>query len=184
MEIALTIEDAEIVAAERRGYERALRQVVERGSNVGADWEGLSEEVEIMLRTAAGERFVEDREREQLEADVELELRRVRRPFVEEIMRHLSDLLEGDAPGLPVGHIERACRYYSLRVEQLLERLREYGPPLRKFELFKKPEPPLPAPIEADMNTLFAHVAHDGMEAYARIRALLFKLNSFGPLKY
>ena len=158
MEIALTIDDAEVIAAERRGYERAMRQIVERGSNIGADWDGLSEEVEIMLRVAAGERFVKDREREQLEAEVELELRRVRRPFVEEIMRHLADLLEGDAPGLPVGHIERACRYYSLRVEQLLERLREYGPPLQKFELFRKPAPELPAPILQDLAAIEAAV--------------------------
>jgi hypothetical protein len=184
MGIALTIDDAEVVAAERRGYERAMRQIVERGSNIGADWDGLSEEVEIMLRVAAGERFVEDREREQLEAEVELELLRIRKPFFERVMRHLSDLLEGSEPGLPVGRIERDCRDYSLRVEQLLERLREYGAPLQKFELFRKPAPSLPDPLEADMNTLLVHVAHDGMEAYARLRALLVKLNSFGPLKY
>lgn len=183
-EIALTTED-EIVAAERRGYERALRQVVEHESNIGADWDGLSEEVEILLRVAAGDRFIADREREQLEEDVEMELKRALRPFFERVTRHLADLLEGEEyPGQAVNRIEQECRKYSLYVNQLLERLHPITP-LQKFELFKKPVPQFSKPLADDLFRLrILAVSTPASDALDRIQALLIKLNSFSELKY
>jgi hypothetical protein len=182
MEIALTTED-EIVAAERRGYERALRQIVERESNIGADWEGLSGEVDIMLRQAAGEPFLDNREQEQLESEVEMELNKLRRPFATRVMHYLADLLEGEEIGHAVGHIEQECRTYALLVDQQLDKLR-HTRVIKSWEPFKKPAPALPKPIDDDIRTLMAHVDHDGFDAVTRINQLLIKLNSFGELKY
>lgn len=179
----MTTEEDEIVAAERRGYERALRQVVERESNIGADWEGLSDEVEIMLRKAAGDSFVADREQEQLESDVEASINGLRRPFVERVMYYLADLLEGEEPGRAVGHIEQECRKYALFVNQQIDKLR-HTRVVKSWEPFKKPAPALPKPIDDDIRKLMAHVDHDGFDAVTRINQLLIKLNSFGELKY
>jgi len=179
----LTIEDAEIVAAERRGYERALRQIVERESDVGADWEGLSGEVEILLRVAAGEGFIRNREQEQIETEVDSLLNALRKPFFDRIMSYLIDLLIGAEPGRVMGLIERSCRDYALTVNQLLERLHPTMV-LQKWEPFKKPTPALPQAIDDDICKLMAHVDHDGFDAVTRINQLLIKLNSFGELKY
>lgn len=173
----------EIVEAERRGYERAMKQISERGSNIGADWDGLSEEIEILLRKAAGDTFLKDREQEQLENDVEAALNGMRRPFFDKVVHYAAELLEGDNPGHAVGHIEYECREYDLKYRQLMERLHPTTE-LKKFALFEKPLPALPKAIYDDVCTLLAHVDHAGFDAITRIRALLVKLNSFGELKY
>ncbi len=135
----------EIIEAERRGYERAMRHIVERESDVGADWDGLSDEVDILLRKARGEDFLEKREEEEITAAVEAIINGQRQLFFERVSQYLYELATEEDPDWPVRRIADMCRGYRALIKETRAQLPSAPKPIGKvFDLdsaFKKKEP-------------------------------------------
>jgi hypothetical protein len=134
----------EIIEAERRGYERAMRHIVEREGDVGADWDGLSNEVDILLRKARGEDFLEKRDEEEITAAVESIINGQRKQFFERVSSYLYGLATDEDPDFPVRCIANLCRDYRTLIKEAREQLPSAPKPLGKvFNLdltFKKKE--------------------------------------------
>lgn len=132
----------EIIDAERRGYERAMRHIVERESDVGADWDGLSDEVDILLRKARGEDFLEKRDEEEITASVEAIINGQRQTFFERVSQYLFALATEEDPDWSVRQIAQLCRDYRALIKEVRAQLPSAPKPLGLLSSdFKKKEP-------------------------------------------